>query len=175
MSLQRRIEQIVREVSEPAWAAELIIREVISDGPFCAKILQNYWRQRKRQKTHAHSSEKIPRSGIYSINNTKNSTDKNKDSFSENSENYYSEDFLSFWTRYPKKIGKGSAYELWKRRRPPLARVHAALDWQLTSARWTKEGGEYIPNPSTYLSQRRWEDEPPAPQEPKSIYRDLDK
>lgn len=23
---------------------------------------------------------------------------------------------------------------------------------------WSKDGGKYIPNPATYLNQRRWED-----------------
>ena len=28
----------------------------------------------------------------------------------------------------------------------------------MTTAQWTKEGGQYIPNPTTWLNQGRWDD-----------------
>lgn len=72
----------------------------------------------------------------------------------------YSEDFLSFWVEYPNKTGKGDAWKSWQKASPKLADVKKALEWQKKSVDWTKEGGKYIPMPSTYLNQRRWEDEP---------------
>ena len=72
----------------------------------------------------------------------------------------YSEDFLKFWSAYPKKIGKDKAWESWSKRRPPLESVLKALEWQIKSDQWCREGGQFIPNPSTYLNQGRWTDEP---------------
>ena len=79
--------------------------------------------------------------------------------------------FLSFWSAYPKKVGKGDAEKAWKKIKSPSATLDfilAALEWQIPSADWKKDNGQYVPNPSTYLNQRRWEDAPkekPAPQD----------
>ena len=70
--------------------------------------------------------------------------------------------FEMFWKEYPKKVGKGAAEKLWKKIGQPastLVEIISALEWQRESEQWTKDNGSYIPNPSTYLSQRRWEDE----------------
>lgn len=71
----------------------------------------------------------------------------------------YPPDFLQFWEAYPRKVGKGAAFRVWKRDKPPLDAVIAALAWQRRLLDWTKDGGIYVPHPSTYLSARRWEDE----------------
>lgn len=93
--------------------------------------------------------------------------DKEKDStyssFSSKTVCAYSDDFLEFWKEYPKKVGKGDAFNKWKKAKLTKADkedILKALDWQKNSIRWRDNEGRYIPNPSTYLSQRRWEDEP---------------
>ena len=83
----------------------------------------------------------------------------------------YSADFLEFWKHYPKKIGKGKAYQSWKKLKNPkitLTKIQLALKWQKKSEQWQKDNGQYIPNPSTYLNQRRWEDESNQKNENKS-------
>jgi hypothetical protein len=35
----------------------------------------------------------------------------------------------------------------------------SAIDLQKRSDQWRREGGQYIPNPATWLSQGRWDDE----------------
>ena len=37
----------------------------------------------------------------------------------------------------------------------------AAIEKQKQSAQWQDNGGQFIPHPSTWLNQRRWEDELP--------------
>lgn len=74
----------------------------------------------------------------------------------------YSVEFLEFWLLYPKKTGKGAAWKSWRNEKPYLPNVRQALSWQCTSTDWTKEGGKFVPNPATYVNQRRWEDEPTA-------------
>ena len=74
----------------------------------------------------------------------------------------YTDDFLEFWKHYPKKVGKGAAYKSWKKIKSPketLAKILIALVWQKKSENWTKENGQFIPHPQTYLNQSRWEDE----------------
>jgi len=69
--------------------------------------------------------------------------------------------FESFWQAYPKKTGKGAARKAWEKARPDIQQVQAALSWQIESEAWTKEHGQFIPNPATYINQERWTDEPP--------------
>jgi hypothetical protein len=70
--------------------------------------------------------------------------------------------FNSFWRQYPKKVGKGDAEKVWKKipaQKETLELITAALSWQTKSEQWTKDNGQFIPNPSTYLNQKRWLDE----------------
>lgn len=75
--------------------------------------------------------------------------------------------FDRFWARYPRKQDKAKARRAWAKLAPDRAladRIMAALEIQRRSESWTREGGRYIPMPSTWLNGRRWEDElPPGP------------
>lgn len=72
------------------------------------------------------------------------------------------ERFDRFWTEYPKKVGKEAARKAWLKMKPDIDAVLKALLWQKESEQWKKDGGQYVPNPSTYLNQGRWQDEPGA-------------
>lgn len=69
--------------------------------------------------------------------------------------------FDEFWKAYPKKVGKGAARKAWGKVKQPatvLPLILKALEWQKASEQWTKDKGQYIPNPATYLNETRWED-----------------
>ena len=68
-------------------------------------------------------------------------------------------DFDRFWTAYPKKVGIDAARQAWGRKRPDLAQVLAAIDRQQRLPEWHKDGGRFIPHPTTWLNQGRWQDE----------------
>lgn len=79
--------------------------------------------------------------------------------------NVHEERFDQFWSAYPKKTGKGAAKKAWTKIKPSAAllqKIMTALEWQTKSEQWTRERGQFIPNPATYLNQERWEDEPPT-------------
>ena len=70
--------------------------------------------------------------------------------------------FDLFWNQYPKKVKKKKARELWRKLRPDAGLVSVimdALEKQKRSDRWKRDGGQYIPDPTTWLNGRRWEDE----------------
>lgn len=74
------------------------------------------------------------------------------------------ERFDRFWAIYPNKTGKQAALKTWSKLKPSAElteSILAAVEYQKTWDRWTKDGGRYIPNPATWLNQGRWEDEPP--------------
>jgi len=66
--------------------------------------------------------------------------------------------FAEFWSAYPKKVGKGAAETAWRKLRPPSGVCVSAVESAKRSAQWQKDGGQFIPNPATWLNQRRWED-----------------
>ena len=65
--------------------------------------------------------------------------------------------FNKFWSLYPKKTGKQKCLSLWTKKKPPIEIVMKAVAWQQRSEQWKKG---FIPNPSTWLNEGRWEDEP---------------
>lgn len=71
--------------------------------------------------------------------------------------------FERFWASYPKHKAKAAAKKAWGKLNPSMElcrTMSAALDAQKKSFDWTKDNGRYIPYASTWLNQRRWEDEP---------------
>lgn len=75
------------------------------------------------------------------------------------------EQFTRFWAAYPKKVGKQAARKAWDKLKPDealIAQMLKALEWQRGTQSWQKDNGQYIPHPSTWLNNRRWEDEPPS-------------
>jgi hypothetical protein len=68
--------------------------------------------------------------------------------------------FAEFWSAYPKKVGKGAAEKAFKNARinGALPDILSAIKRQSSSEQWRKDGGQFIPNPATWLNQRRWED-----------------
>lgn len=74
----------------------------------------------------------------------------------------YSDEFESFWQAYPTKTGKGLAWESWKKRKAPIPEISQVLksvEDNKASFKWRKDGGQFVPMPSTWINQRRWEDE----------------
>lgn len=70
--------------------------------------------------------------------------------------------FDDFWKAYPRKDSKQSALKSWGRIsniQNTLPTILAAVAKQKLSPSWTKDGGQFIPMPSTWLNQRRWEDQ----------------
>jgi hypothetical protein len=71
--------------------------------------------------------------------------------------------FDEFWEAYPRKVGKPAALKVWRR----LFRNYAGeLEWHIMDGleQWKQSrewrDRQFIPYPSTFLNQRRWEDVP---------------
>lgn len=81
----------------------------------------------------------------------------------ESCDEIYSKEFASFWASYPNKKGKGYALKAWNKIKGvnKLAnRIIASVeDHKTKDPQWKKDGGQYIPHPSTFLNGRGWEDE----------------
>lgn len=70
--------------------------------------------------------------------------------------------FDLFWLHYPKKVGKANAMKAFAKLSPDenlLNDICLAVELHKKSAQWRRDDGTYIPHPSTWLNQRRWEDQ----------------
>lgn len=77
--------------------------------------------------------------------------------------------FSQFWAAYPKKRGKVAAKRAFlkvKHMEQAFPVMMKALERQKVLPDWQKDGGQYIPYPSTWLNGERWQDDlnalPPA-------------
>lgn len=71
--------------------------------------------------------------------------------------------FARFWVAYPKKVAKADARKAWLALAPDealLGRMVSALAWQRLTPQWSRDDGQYIPYPATWLRAERWDDEP---------------
>lgn len=104
--------------------------------------------------THASSEQhQVPPSG-----GTKREIDKDK---SEKEIGILS-GFGKFWQTYPKKIAKKKALKEWTKLAPSpelTEKILKAVESAKQTSQWKKDGGDFIPHPTTYLIQERWNDE----------------
>ena len=70
-------------------------------------------------------------------------------------------DFNEFWRNYPRKVGKIKAERIWRRlpEREHAEAITGIALWK-QSYQWHQNDGLYIPYASTFLAQKRYQDEP---------------
>ena len=73
----------------------------------------------------------------------------------------YPEEFEAFWAEYPRPVGKPAAFRAWQAcadDRPELAELIDAIRHQWLALAWADKDVSFIPHPTTWLNQHRWED-----------------
>jgi uncharacterized protein YdaU (DUF1376 family) len=71
--------------------------------------------------------------------------------------------FVRFWDSYPRQVAKAKAVDSFMKLAPDDALtdlIIAGVDRWKQSFDWTKDGGQFIPHPATFLNQKRWEEDP---------------
>jgi len=76
--------------------------------------------------------------------------------------NTYTAQFLRFWDLWPRnsrRTEKGRCFKYWKRDKLEAKAEHviAVLEALKVSDQWTKENGQFIPMPATWLNKQRWD------------------
>ena len=69
--------------------------------------------------------------------------------------------FEDFWKLYPKKVKKQNAFREFKKIKDIEALMPIILDdveRKKRSKNWTKDNGQYIPDPERYIKNERWND-----------------
>lgn len=82
------------------------------------------------------------------------------------SESQLLKNFELFWSVYPNKKSKKTAFEKFKRidfKKTSFESIMISLEKQKQSDDWTKNGGQYVPMPQTWIFNERWTDEIQSP------------
>lgn len=70
--------------------------------------------------------------------------------------------FEKFWASYPRKENKKKATQAWEKIAPDeklVSRIMVGLEAHKSGEQWTRDGGKFVPHPTTWLNGERWEDE----------------
>lgn len=87
--------------------------------------------------------------------------DKNKNK-KKNKDKCLIGEFDTFWDAYPKKVAKQNAAKAFAKVDVSVDVLLEAITRQKQTEEWTKNNGQFIPHPATWLNGRRWEDQPPC-------------
>ena len=137
----------------------------------------NYSRYQKKEEKPNTKTSKGPTQGQHRPNTDPTTNNNNNNNINNNNPpkspqgDGLPEGFDEFWDAYPKRVSKQTAIKAFKRLKPDQELLELIFDdirEREQSEDWRKDGGRYIPHPSTYLNQRRWEDEKPKLQLVKS-------
>ena len=75
-----------------------------------------------------------------------------------NQEPLTNKDFDKFWEAYPKKKSKPIALKAWLKHKPDIDVVMKSLTIIKKCDQWTKNKGEFIPYPASWLNAEGWND-----------------
>lgn len=113
------------------------------------KQVRNNWETSEKQLITNNNDNNVINNKKRKINKKKKSTKQFEDMFNE------------FWTSYPRKRNKQKCKE-WYLKNKPTEELHGKILLGITfyssTEDWKKDNGQFIPYPSTFLNQRRWED-----------------
>lgn len=99
---------------------------------------------------------------IISNNNINNNILKENYNKRKNEVENLESKFNAFWKEYPKKVSKENARKWFIKNKPSdelFNKMINSLERFKELDDWKKQNGKYIPYPSTWLNQKRWEDE----------------
>lgn len=124
-------------------------------------------RQKRYRERHASNGKVTDSNGGVTLRNVTPVSVYVSESASSSKEGMQGEiktsaDFAAFWEVYPRKVAKKAALKAWQaaKDKPDLEKILQAISMQCKSESWRKDGGAFIPHPSTWINQGRWDDQP---------------
>lgn len=153
------IEIINDTVTIPNWAKHQTMDKIEAKNAYMRDYMREY-REKQKALTDGKTNSKTNSKDNVSVAD-KNREDK-KEIRKEKNNSVQSAAFETFWKAYPRKQAKVKAQSEFVKLNPDgtlLNTILNAVEMQKHSAQWERDGGQYIPLASTWLHQRRWEDE----------------
>lgn len=112
----------------------------------------------------------------YSINDTRYSNNDTRDTEPDTiARDDGAVRFADFWNVYPNKVKKQDAQKAWKSAKlDKLADIIIDDVKRRCNTEWKGQDLHYVPHPTTYLHQRRWEDETAPTERKETAHRGID-
>ena len=160
----------------------LDIQNFIGESSTEADRIRKYRSQIKQdvqmlQQTNNKSTPEIELEKEIDINNNIYGQDELDQQLQEKSvKTLWEEQFEEFYKNYPKKVKKQDVKKWFKKNKPSselFSSMMSSLEQFRGSKDWLKEKGQFIPYPSTWLNQRRWEDEGMTRKQDKTKYEEV--
>ena len=160
----------------------LDIQNFIGESSTEADRIRNYRSRIKKdvqmlQQTNNKSTPEIELEKEIDINNNIYGQDKlDQQQQEESVKTLWEEQFEEFYKNYPKKVKKQDVKKWFKKNKPSselFSSMMSSLEQFRGSKDWLKEKGQFIPYPSTWLNQRRWEDEGMTRKQDKTKYEEV--
>ncbi len=160
----------------------LDIQNFIGESSTEADRIRNYRSRIKKdvqmlQQTNNKSTPEIELEKEIDINNNIYGQDKlDQQQQEESVKTLWEEQFEEFYKNYPKKVKKQDVKKWFKKNKPSnelFSSMMSSLEQFRGSKDWLKEKGQFIPYPSTWLNQRRWEDEEMTRKQDKTKYEEV--
>ena len=108
------------------------------------------------KRTGSHLPEPPGNSGMFPLKRTEQKRTEEK-----GTEGSLPDGFVRWYAGYPKKKARADALKAWGQVAPDeelVATMIAAVAAQSQTREWTKEKGEFVPLPASWLRGRRWDD-----------------
>ena len=144
-------------------------RDRVRDSQFTRILIVNYERFQP-QKSEGRDSKRDTRRTRVGQQRDRNNNDNNVNNGNKKDirpkEAEYDALFEIFWKEYPNHKAKKKALQSWYRLKPTLELTQIiveAVRKAKESPQWKKDNGQFIPHPTTYLNQERWNDELESP------------
>lgn len=95
------------------------------------------------------------------VGNVDNNSQRKGKETKVNEKEIIKKQFDDFWNLYPRKLKKQKAKEWFEKNKPSdelFTIMITALKKFIDSKEWKSNNGQFIPHPTTWLNQKRWED-----------------
>jgi len=136
--------------------------KLINSDVFDINVIETNKQSTNQNAPHQHADNKPP--------NTKSTTNKNdkniKNERIKEERRKHTSEFETFWKAYPNKKGKDKALKKWLVYKPDINDVIKKLDLFI-KYEWAETEPKYVPHGSTFVNQKRWEDEIKIPDDGK--------
>lgn len=177
------IEIINETVTIPNWGKHQTLDQIERNREY----MKNYMRKRREEQRllvegelGCKSNSKV--NGKSNVNGAdKNREDKKReeDTISrKRDDGVIHPGFDDFWSVYPRKVAKQTAVKAWGKTgandSQALTDTIIADVKRRVDSEWKGKDVQYIPHPSTYLNQRRWEDETAPTERKEASHRGID-
>lgn len=122
---------------------------------------EEYQQSEQQNKQQVNNKRTTSEQQVNTNNNVNNVNNVISYIYGQNDQDYKTK-FEQFYSQYPRKVKKQEVLKWFNKNKPSdelFKTIIESLEKFKVSKEWLKNDGQFVPYPSTWLNQKRWEDE----------------